>query len=125
MANSSVVLIPCNGLSLRGRLTSRVAALLQEQMGIKIVALSPLMARLPKEVSTIQQASRVIGFAGCSHRCDITGCRMGADQEPNEYFVIGDLVRTEACDINEISESEFQEYILEITSRLAGQISRD
>jgi hypothetical protein len=50
---------------------------------------------------------------------------MGADQEPNEYFVIGDLVRTEACDINEISESEFQEYILEITSRLAGQISRD
>lgn len=122
---AAIALLPCNGLSARGRLAREAARMLREGMEqLQQIDMVPLMAGLPKETEQLREARFVMGLAGCEHRCDQNACQQALQRPPDDAFVIGDIVREEVHEIDELSEEEKQQYLLDITSQLLGRLSR-
>jgi uncharacterized metal-binding protein len=122
--SASVVLVPCNGYTLRGHIAQRVAQMLRQELDdIEIVDLIPLMAGREDALQKAHHARALIGLAGCRQACERSGCqqflRRGLDQE----ILLDALVPAHYRDTQDIPPAELEQLILQITSSVLGQLS--
>ncbi|MCK6509899.1 putative zinc-binding protein [Myxococcota bacterium] len=121
---ASVILVPCNGHTLRGQLTQRVAQLLREQIDdIDIIDLVPLMAELPHALQLARQAKSLIGLAGCHHRCERSACQQFLKRSLDQEILLEHFIEPSCKELQDISEEDFQTWVLHITSSVLGQLT--
>ncbi|MCB9644402.1 MAG: hypothetical protein H6728_15120 [Myxococcales bacterium] len=122
-APASMIIVPCNGHSLRGQLTQRVAQLLREQIeDIDVVDLVPLMAGLPLAQQKARQSKLLIGLAGCNHRCERSGCQQFLRRPLDQEITLDAFVPPHQKDKQDITPEEFEQLVLHITSSVLGQL---
>lgn len=120
----SVILVPCNGHTLRGQLTQRVAQLLREQIeDIDVVDLIPLMAGLPHAIQKARQAKSLVGLAGCNHRCERSACQQFLKRPLDQEIVLDSFVDPSCKEMDDLSEEDFKQRVLQITSSVLGQLT--
>ena len=120
-----MVVLPCNGLSARGQVTTLAVDQVTEGFeGLRCVNIVPLMAGVAEDVAELQAARAVVGVAGCHHRCDAHACRQVLHREPDDAFVVGEMLRAEVIERTEMTDEEFRQCALEVASRLVGILGK-
>lgn len=121
---SKTVLIPCNGLSSCGKVVREMMKMLHSQMPeVDIVDLVPLMAGAGNTVKRAKSATRVIGVAGCQHRCDEDGCQMALGRSPDVEFVVDDYVSVKLMEGHLLTDEDARSNALKALSHLLAKLS--
>lgn len=122
-SNQSIVLLPCNGLSARGQLSSVVAGLLQEQLeDIEIGQLIPLSVKDPAEQARLARARFVMAISGCSQRCESHICQQAGGQIDGSICLEDDLPK-ELVSIAQVTPEQRRQATLTATSRALAQLT--
>lgn len=123
--DGKVVLIPCNGLSARGRVAHLAAIMVEEGMPeVQWVDCVPLMAEVDEEVKRVREARYVMGLAGCAYRCDALACRRGRGRETDDAVVIGKIVPPHIAEAADLSEDDKKRFALETASQVIAKLNK-
>ena len=120
----SIVLLPCGGLSVRGRIAHQASMrVLQGLEDVLLVNFVPLMAKIPESLAQIRDADFVMTLSGCSQRCELKACVEILNRKPDDSFLVGDIVPQEIREASELSEEEIEQYVLEVASQVSRRLS--
>lgn len=121
--HQTTVLVPCNGLSARGQLSTQVAHYLQENMDDVAVAYpTPIATKQQDLLKQIYQAKRVILLSGCDQQCGVAICQQ-AQVLADTNVQLGAAVRPEAIEYDELDEEERKQALRLMTSRVVATLT--
>lgn len=102
-----IVLLPCNGLSARGYLSSLIAQHVQEQLPqVCVIPPVPLSVGIESFVRQTQEAQYIFALSGCSHRCESHICQQATGRQPDETLDIEPIVRKDVSEWIDMSMDE-------------------
>lgn len=120
---SKTVLLPCNGLSARGRLAADIANGIRDQIeDVEVVDLVPLLAQLPDAVSIVKSANRVIALSGCINQCESKACHITTQREPDLVFQLEHELPVGVTGPESCPPGLYKQLLRTITSQLLGEL---
>ncbi len=123
--STKIAILPCGGLSARGRLSIQTAILLKREIPeVEIANIVPLLAGVEEEREKFNRADFIMAISGCRHHCAQKACLELKGREPDEHFELESFVPSEVIDYSDLSEAEKKRILPLIVSQTLGRLAR-